>query len=79
VKVRAISDTYFPELEEFVKQLEITSDKYENSILEVRQKKQRGEAYDEATGGHADALRTCMEKREAFLAELRSLARREFQ
>ena len=79
VKVRAISDTYFAEFEEFVKQLEITSYNYENWTLDVRQKRLRGEAYDEATGGHADVLKTYMEKREAFLEELRSFARREFQ
>jgi hypothetical protein len=77
VKIRAISATYFSEFDELVLQFEVASYKYEWWMLETEQKRLAGET--ELLGGHEDVLKEYLGKREAFLKELRSFARREFQ
>jgi hypothetical protein len=78
VKMQAISDTYFPEFEEFIQQLEVASRNYHNWALDVGQKRLRGDAGYANLTDHEDALNKYMEKRQALLAEFRSFARREF-
>jgi lysyl-tRNA synthetase class II len=76
-KIRAISDTYFPEFEAFVEQLDIASNDYVIWMSSAAQRRLRKEP--ELLAGHDDVLKPYAEKRQALLTELRSFARREFQ
>ena len=76
-KIQAISDTYFPEFEDFVQQLYIASIDYEIWLSNAAQKKLQKEP--EYMAGHENIVKTYMDKREALLTALRNFARREFQ
>ena len=75
-KIRAISDTYFPEFEKAVEELRAAGHTYGMWMLEVVQNRPQKEAllarHETIVGPHVD-------KRDALLAELRSFAGHEFQ
>lgn len=78
-KIWAIASTYFPEFELLVLQLEKASSAYEGWIYDTAQKRVRNEpGYEELTG-HDDVLTKYKDQQQAFLIELKSFARPEFQ
>ncbi len=79
IKIETIVSLYFPEFEDFVRQLDSASNNYEIWILDTGQKRIRNEPGYERLIGHDDVLTKYTYARKAFLEELRSFARREFQ
>jgi hypothetical protein len=75
-KIRAISDTYFPEFEKAIEELRATGHTYGMWMLEVVQNRPQKDAL---LARHETIVGPYVEKRDALLAELRSVARRLFQ
>jgi hypothetical protein len=79
IRIEAIVSTYFPEFEEWVRRLDIASNRYEVWILNVGQKRVRNEAGYEKLDGHDEVLTNYTDVRNNFLGKLRGFARRKFQ
>jgi hypothetical protein len=75
-KIRAISDTYFPEFEKAVEELRAAGHTYGMWMLEVVQNRPQKDAL---LARHKTIVGPYVDKRDALLAELRSFAEREFQ
>ena len=79
IKIEAIAALYFPQFNDLVRQLDSASKKYEVWILDVGQKRVRGEPGYEKLIGHDEVLTKYAERRDELLTELRKFALQEFQ
>jgi hypothetical protein len=76
-KIHAIADIYFPQFEKAIVELGTAAKEYRMWMYEVAQNKP--ETKTELYAEHQKVVMPYMQKQDALLAELRTLARREFQ